>query len=67
LAAIADPRWPDGHYLGLELAKLRWPHLSKPYRSAIQSGITGGCAPHQARQCQTMDARQCRACHFHGQ
>jgi hypothetical protein len=39
LAAIADPRTPSEHYLGLELAKLCWPHLSKPYRSAIQSVI----------------------------
>ena len=39
LAAIADPRTPSEHDQGLELAKLCWPHLSRPYRSAIQSVI----------------------------
>ena len=36
---VAAGRTPGEHYLGLELAKLCWPHLSKPYRSAIQSVI----------------------------
>jgi hypothetical protein len=44
LAAIADPRSPGEQDLGLELAKLCWPHLSKPYRSAIQSVIADNAA-----------------------
>jgi hypothetical protein len=44
LAAIADPRSPSEHHLGLELAKLCWPHLSKSYRSAIQSVIGNSAA-----------------------
>jgi hypothetical protein len=39
LAAIADPRSANEQYQGLELAKLCWPHLSRSYRSAIQSVI----------------------------
>jgi hypothetical protein len=39
LAAIADPRSPGEQYQGLELAKVCWPQLSRPYRSAIQSVI----------------------------
>jgi hypothetical protein len=39
LAAIADPRSPNEQYQGLELAKACWSHLSRSYRSAIQSVI----------------------------
>jgi hypothetical protein len=39
LAAIADPHSPSEQYLGLELARLCWPHLSTSYRSAIRSVI----------------------------
>lgn len=39
LAAIADPRTANEQYQGLELAKMCWPHLSRSYRSAIQSVI----------------------------
>jgi len=45
LAAIADPRSPGEHYQGLELAKLCWSHLSRSYRSAIQSVIASDVAP----------------------
>ncbi|MBO0815275.1 MAG: hypothetical protein J2P30_09060 [Actinobacteria bacterium] len=44
LAAIADPRSPGEQDLGLELAKLCWSHLSKSYRSAIQSVIADSAA-----------------------
>lgn len=44
LAAIADPRSPDEQVQGLELAKLCWPQLSRPYRSAIQSVIADNAA-----------------------
>jgi hypothetical protein len=39
LAAIADPHTANEQYQGLELAKICWPHLSRSYRSAIQSVI----------------------------
>ena len=44
LAAIADPRSANEQVQGLELAKLCWPQLSKPYRSAIQSVIADNAA-----------------------
>jgi hypothetical protein len=52
LAAIADPHSATEQYQGLELAKHCWPHLSKPYRSAIQSVLTDnvGGAPDGARR-----------------
>ena len=42
LAAIADSRSPSEQYQGLELAKACWSHLSRSYRSAIQSVIADG-------------------------
>ena len=39
LAAIADPKSANEQYQGLELAKLCWPQLTRPVRTAIQSVI----------------------------
>jgi hypothetical protein len=59
LAAIADPRSPSEHYLGLELAKLCWSHLSKSYRSAIQSviGQNAAAEPDSARRRMAAEVR----------
>jgi len=59
LAAIADPRSPSEHYLGLELAKLGWSHLSKSYRSAIQSviGASAAAEPDSARRRMAAEVR----------
>lgn len=44
LAAIADPQSANEQYQALELAKLRWPQLSEPYRAAIQSMVADNLA-----------------------
>jgi hypothetical protein len=44
LAAIADPQSANEQYQALELARLRWPQLSKSYRAAIQSMVADNTA-----------------------
>lgn len=45
LAAIADPGSPNEQYQALELAKRRWPELSKSCRAAIHSMVASNSQP----------------------